>query len=145
MDVKKVFEDAAGELGYNFAYGTRPFINYEATLKDMKENQYSIFVFPPTENDEYNNKIVPSRTRYTVTFQIATKFEKTTTSSLDETYYQKHERRLLTLRTLCRAFAKKIFCENNVMPVSARYSPEINVYATTVDAYNCEVVFNDVS
>ncbi len=142
MNVKDMFEQAANELGYSFAYGTRPFINYENTLQDMKTNRFSLFVFPPLEAEEYGTKIVPSRTRYTVTFQIASKFETTTRANLDETYYQKHERRLQNLLVLCRGLVSKIVCDNNLVPISARYSPEINLYATNVDAYNCELTFD---
>lgn len=143
MDIVKVFKCKATALKYGFSYGTRQFLNYETTLKDMKKGKYQLMLLPPLEIDEYGSSILKTGTRYTVTFQLATKFETLTHSNLDETYYQKHERRLKTLLTLCRSFVSSFICDNNVKPISARYSPEINVYATNVDIYNCELTFID--
>lgn len=143
MDIVSVFKAKAEALGYGFSYGTRQFLNYETTLKNMREDQYQILMLPASETDEYGQKVYKSGTRYTVTFQLATKFENLTNAKLDETYYQKHERRLDALLLLCRAFVSAIICENDITPVSARYAPEINLYATLVDVYNCEFSFID--
>jgi hypothetical protein len=143
MDIVKVFKDKAEELGYGFSYGTRQFLNYETTLKNMREDKYQVLMLPPSETDEYNQKVYKSGTRYTVTFQLASKFENLTNAKLDETYYQKHERRLDALLLLCRAFVAAIICENDISPQTARYAPEINLYATLVDVYNCEFSFID--
>lgn len=144
MDVKETIKAQAAAAGYNFAYGTRPFINYEQTLENLKDGVVNIFLLPENERGVYApGKIYLESIEYTVVFQVARKWEtgNTTKSELDETYEQKYDRRLSDLQNIGNAFLKTFICSNNLEPLSYQANQEINVYAENIDLINYQLVF----
>ncbi len=147
VDIVDLIETQATGLGYNFAYGPRPFLNYETTLKDLKNGKVTVLMLPEVERQAYlSERPTPSYSEFSLFLQFARKWESgnATKSKLDETYDQKYERRLKDLKTTAKSFVKQLACENNFKLVSSSMQGEINLYASNVDAINCEFVLKTV-
>jgi len=142
MDLVALFKALATTKEYKFVYGTRPFLNYEATLQTLSSGEYMVLMFPAETVKVYDHKPVPEFFEYKIIFQLAQAFDSDgTKASLDETYYQKHVRRLKDLETLIGTFEKDFLCTNNLTGVRSRTFPEINLMAPNIDAMNCELTF----
>ncbi len=134
-------------LSYNFAYGPRPFLNYETTLKDLKGGKITVLMLPEVERQLYlTERPTPSTTEFSLFLQFVRKWEtgNASKSELDETYEQKYALRLKDLKTIAKSFILQLACANNFRMVSRNMQAEINIYASNVDAINCEFVLRTV-
>lgn len=147
VNIKDIIKAQAVSLGYNFAYGPRPFLNYELTLQDLKNGKTNVLMLPEVERGLYlTERPFPSTTEFSLFIQFARKWEagNTTKSNLDETYDQKYELRIEDLKTSAKSFIKQLACSNNFRMISDNMQAEINLYASNVDAINCEFVLRTV-
>lgn len=141
---------------YNFIYGSRPFLNYEATLKNLKDGKITVLMLPEVEREAFlRESPTPSYIEFSLFIQFARKWETEiiepetgkiikTKSKLDELYKKKYDLRLKDLKTIAKSFMTDLACQNNFRMISRNYQAEINIYASNIDAINCECVLRTV-
>lgn len=147
VKIKDIIKAKAIADDYEFAYGPRPFLNYELTLKDLKDGVITLLMLPQVERGLYlTERPFPSTTEFSLFLQFARKWEagNTTKSKLDETYDQKYELRIEDLEGEALDFIRELACANNFRMISHSMQAEINLYASNVDAVNCEFVLRTV-
>jgi|GEM_PF-4282887 len=145
--IKDIIKAKSIADGYEFAYGPRSFLNYELTLKDLKNGVTTVLMMPQVERGLYlTERPFPSTTEFSLFLQFARKWESgnATKSKLDETYDQKYELRIEDMETAALNFIKELACANNFRMISHSIQAEINLYASNVDAVNCEFVLRTV-
>lgn len=146
IDVVQKFKDAAGVVGYEFAYGRKDIQNWETTKSvTLSAGKTVLLVFPFIEDAEIDNSIIH---KWSVSTQLwlGKKFDVNvstgTYARLDETELQKYNRRLQTLRSNMETFLKTIFCgDDDLELTSARVFREINQFDENLDFVTCELIF----
>lgn len=147
IDIVDIIETKALADGYLWAYGPRPFLNYEVTLKNLKNGKITVLMLPEIERGLYlTERPFPSTREFSLFIQFVRKWEtgNTTKSELDETYDQKYQRRIKDLKTIAKTFILELACANKFYMISDNMQAEINLYASNVDAINCEFVLRTV-
>ena len=144
MPLKDIIKTYITGEGYEFAYGSRPYLDFEIVDKDLKDGQKVVNMLPEIERALYaTNKPNPSQVEYSVFMQVCKKWEtgNVTWSNLDELYEQKYDRRLVELYTLCRNIVRDLACQNNWEMVSYTSQAEINQYSSNLELISVEFVF----
>lgn len=144
MNIKDIIKTQAISDSYLFNYGTKPYVSWELLDQDLKNGQTIINMLPEIERGLYaSGRPTISSVEYSVFIQVGRKWDlgNATYSSLDETFEQKYDNRLVELYGLSRRFVQSIACMNNFEMVSYRAQAEINQYATSLDLISVEFVF----
>lgn len=144
-DLVQIFEDAATDAGYEFAYGAKDILNYEAGKNvTLTSGEYVVMVFPMVETANVVNSAMNG---FSVSTQIwiGRKFDTSaatgTKATIDETERQKYNRRLKALRLAMDVYIKNVFCSTDLELISARIFRELNKFATNIDFMTAEIVF----
>lgn len=144
-DLVQIFEDAATDSGYRFAYGAKDILNYELGKNvTLTSGEYVIMVFPMVETANVVNSAM-NGFRVSTQIWIGRKFDTSsstgTKSNLDETERQKYDRRLKALRAVADAYIQAVFCSTDLELISVRVFRELNKFATNIDFMTADIVF----
>jgi hypothetical protein len=116
-------------------------------LKNLQSGKITVLMLPEVERGLYNTeRPFPTTREFSLFIQFAKKWESDnlSKSKLDETYKQKYDLRMKELKAIAKAFVRELACANNFRMISDLYQGEINLYATNVDAINCEFILRTV-
>jgi len=146
IDIVKVFNDAATDAGYEFAYGRKDIQNYEMSRAvEMSGGETVLLLFPFIEKGVIDNSLV-FKWDVSTTLWLGKKFDFDNTSGtyseLDETEKQKYDRRLKDLRDAMAALIKTIFCnEPDLELTNVRIFREINQFDENLDFIVADINF----
>lgn len=143
-DLVEIFETAADDLGYEFAYGAEQILNYEADKNvTLKNGEHVVFLLPFIEDGSIQNSNMHA---FAVKTQIwvGRKFDDSSSSgnqaTPDETQRQKYDRRLRQLRWRLQHFIKKTITDNDGLRLNAiTIVQEINRFGTNIDFMTAQV------
>jgi hypothetical protein len=128
---------------YVFLTGNNFYQNYEVNINTLGVGQY-VLACDFTSSPEYNLSKIKSIT-YQGFIMLGLKFNATggTLANLDETFYQKYTRRLLTLHTALSAFLITFACDNELDILTCNMSNVINDFDDNIDFVKAEITFKD--
>lgn len=140
--------DLIGELRTYAAANSMQFLsgaqwnqNYEASQKDYENGQLVLTVdFEAVPVFSRGYKI--SEIRYEGVIALGRKFEETPTmSSLDETFIQKYDNRLLDLMTMLSNAISDFACDNELEVLNVRMAMQLNKFDTNIDFIAASITF----
>lgn len=140
-DLVSKFKTAAQSLDYIWIYGARAFINYDIHSSEITIGTIILAVFPMRDTAiqiPHGNRI--NRFSTSTTIWIGRKFEATTLSELDETYEQKHDRRLFELKELLVEYIETGLCGSDIELKSFIMSEQINQTDENIDFIAADIV-----
>lgn len=148
MAVVSEIKALAETLGYTFFYGTAEYVNFELTRHSATEGLTTdvMALVRITNTGSYLNSII-NTTIYNSILMLGRKVdyneegEPTTYANLDETFYQKHERRLEDMENDMLGFITTLGCEDKFTILSHRIFSEINRFDENIDVLMCEISF----
>lgn len=146
IDIVKVFKDQAISDGYEFAYGRKDILNYEATRAvELSGGETVLLLFPFIEKGVIDNSLI-FKWDVSTTLWLGKKFDFDNTSGthseLDETEQQKYDRRLKDLRDSMAAYIKTIFCsEGDLELTNVRIFRELNQFDENLDFVTADINF----
>ena len=146
IDIVEVFSDAADDAGYEFAYGRKDILNFEATQGvDLNSGESVLLMFPFIEKGVVDNSII-HQWDVSTTLWLGRKFDvdnaSGTFSELDETEKQKYDRRLKSLRDALATLIKTVFCSNdNLELTNIRIFRELNQFDEGIDFVTADINF----
>lgn len=143
-NIVQIFEQQATDSGYKFLYGAREFLNYDLSNESLSHFNFIMAMFPMTERSvSVVNFHRVSKFQADVTLWFGRKFDPDTgISELDETNYQKYNRRLMACKDEVESFIKQLFCSQDFELVSVRLGEQLNEFAENLDFISCEMTFN---
>jgi len=139
-DIIGTFATYATTKGYKILYGEDWYQNYEADYNNYANGQKVLGV-DFTARPIFQNLAV-NRIEYNGVVMLGQKFDANgTPSSLDETFKQKYDRRLLTLVTLLETVIKEIACANDLLIGNVNVKMALNKFDTNIDFVAAEITF----
>lgn len=130
--------------GWIFLSGAEFYQNYELTRKALDEgigsNKY-IFGARFSAKPTFKNGVIIS-IRYDGSLMLGQKAEpEGTYSSLDETFIQKYDNRLLDLMTLLATTIESIACANELDVSNVNFDMIVNRFDENIDGVECSITF----
>lgn len=142
MAVVAEIRTLATNAGYEFSYGTAEYNNFDATQDDLQAKDL-IYLAPVVDSGTYDNGVLDT-SGYSTVIGLGVKSDRdvdNTQANLDETYEQKYDRRLESMRTKLGAFIKSMGCEDNFTLTRHRIFEEINQLDENLDMMIAELQF----
>jgi len=125
--------DFAISKNWHFLCGDNFYENFEASQAEF-ENGQLVFVAEFSANPIFGNGNNISSISYAGTIMLGRKFdEDSTPASLDETFIQKYDRRLLSLMQLLAVNIAQFACANELEISNPSFVLAINKFDTNID------------
>ena len=138
----RALQTAATNNGWRFISGDRYYRNAELMGK-IDVGEIVMTGFCNSMTPRYVNSQI-DRITYSAEIMLGRKFDEIgDTSSLDETFIQKYDRRLEELAKLIAVFIASFSCEHRLTIQSANYQYFINVYDENLDFVGGTITFVD--
>lgn len=139
FDLIGVLRNYAATKGWIFLSGAEFYQNAELTRATLTANKVILGVMFTAKPSIKNGKVISIQ--YNGKLMLGEKFETTTTSSLDELFIQKYDRRLLTLMTLLATTIGDIACTNELDISGLNFDMKLNAFDENIDGVECSVTF----
>jgi hypothetical protein len=133
----------ADTQGWCFLYGDNFHQNYEATRQDIRKGDLILGADPFLATPSITQSGKVESIIYTGLIMLGRKYEDTSISSLDETYYQKYVNRLKELMQLLSTHLISFSCDNELTIESSQFELSINRLDENVDFVICSITLRD--
>ena len=133
FDLIGALSDYATANSWAFLYGDEAYKNFAASKNDYITNQLILGANPFTATPVITNAGKISQISYNGLLMLGRKFEVSTAATLDETYIQKYNRRLLELSQLLATNIAAFACAEELEVSSSIFELRINSYDSNID------------
>jgi hypothetical protein len=123
----------AQSKGWVFFCGDKVFQNIEASKHNFQKNQLILGCSPFSAIPNFTNGYKIDTITYKGLILLGRKFESSTESNLDETFEQKHDRRLLELSQMLALNLALFACDNELTLSQPQFDLEINSLDENID------------
>lgn len=139
FDIIGVLRTYAATKGWIFLSGAEFYQNYELTQAALTANKVILGVMFTAKPTIKNKKVITIQ--YIGKMMLGEKRETTTESSLDETFIQKYDRRLLALSTLLATTVGDVACTNELDISNINFDMKLNAFDENIDGVECSLTF----
>lgn len=139
FDIIGVLRTYAASKGWVFLSGAEFYQNYELTQAALTSNKIILGVFFTARPTIKNKKVISIQ--YVGKMMLGEKRETTTESSLDETFIQKYDRRLLALSSLLATTIGDVACTNELDVNGLVFDMKLNAFDENIDGVECSLTF----
>jgi len=141
FDLIGALADYAAANSMQFLSGANFYQNYEASQIEY-ENGQLVLTAEFSAAPAFSRGFKVGEIRYEGILAIGRKFEETTTmSTLDETFIQKYNARLLDLMTLLSNIIADFSCDNELEVTGCRMDMQLNKFDTNIDFIAATITF----
>lgn len=132
FDIVDILRDYCNQKRFKLLYGPK---DYQNALSDkVKYNPGDIIVFcDPIQSQPTFAGGRITENRFVLFIGVGRKCEASTRANLDETYLQKHDRRINELASILTTLISDISCQNQLDVANANYTLDINKFDLDAD------------
>jgi len=144
-DIPTLIQTHAIAAGYLFAYGDLEYQNYESHIADLTDGDYIFMLLPVISRAaEIANGATIDKWDVDIKIYFGRKFDDSaeagTYSSIDETFLQKHTRRLQACREALVTFIESLTCSTDLELINLSINDAVNIFSISMDAVIATIV-----
>ena len=141
FDLIGQLESYAAAHSMQFLSGAQFNQNYEASQKEY-ENGQLVLTAEFDASPSFSRGFKIGEIRYEGIIALGRKFEEIDTmSTLDETFIQKYNARLLDLMTMLAGVISEFSCDNELEVTTVRMGMQLNKFDTNIDFITAQITF----
>lgn len=138
-DIPTLINTHAVDAGHLFTYGDLEYQNYETQVGDLTDGDYVLMLLPVINKAaEIANGSTVDKWDAEIRIYFGRKFDETsesgTYSSINETFLQKHTRRLQACREAFVTFIEGLVCSTDLELMNLSMNDAVNIFSVSMDA-----------
>jgi hypothetical protein len=141
FDLIGALQEYADENNMHYLSGNDAYQNYEASQNTYDDGQL-VLSADFDASVSFSRGFAIGSITYTGVLALGRKFDEAdTVSDLDETFYQKYQRRLKDLMTLLVTHIAAFACDNKLQVTNCQFRMDLNKFDTNIDFIAASITF----